>query len=58
MNVGSIIKNNFITNRYSGKKLIGIIIKVSDTKCKYWVVDIESGNKYIWLSRECELVYK
>jgi len=58
MKNGNIIKNMSIKNRLSGKNLNGIIIRMSNEKDKCWVVDLVSGNKYIWLSRECELIYK
>ncbi len=58
MKVGNIIKNKSIKNRYSGKNLIGIVTKVSAKKCRYWVIDLESGSQYIWLSRECEIICK
>ena len=58
MKNGNIIKNMSIKNRLSGKNLTGIIIRMSNEKDKCWVVDFGSGNKYIWLSRECELIYK
>jgi hypothetical protein len=58
MNIGDIILNNKIINRYTGMNPIGIITHIFDSKDRAMVIDITSGIDHVWIIRECRVISK
>lgn len=57
MRIGNIIINSRIKNRYTRNNLFGIITGVSKAGNTIQVIELNSGSRYTWISRECKVIY-